>query len=226
MIVLPNMGLVKWDSINDFFSHEQLAANFQALDEHNHIAGKGVPIPYGGLAEQSVGKENLREGAFDASMIANESIEASKIKNKTITEGKLADGVIGSTKFKPTNGFVTASSKIDPVEISFQDVPGTSTVITPTIESYLFIWARFIGYNKEASTGLFSGSISVDGSGVSTNIEGTTPPTIEAKTCISGMARVTLTVAAHTVKLQVKGSSGNMVLQKAGTEFFYMLVTK
>lgn len=62
MIVLPNMGLVKWDSINDYFSHEQLAANFQSLDEHNHTAGKGKPIAYGGLAEQSVGPENLREG--------------------------------------------------------------------------------------------------------------------------------------------------------------------
>lgn len=61
MIVLPNMGLVKWDSINDSFSHEQLAANFQTIDEHNHTAGKGVQIPYGGLAEQSVGIENLRE---------------------------------------------------------------------------------------------------------------------------------------------------------------------
>lgn len=61
MIVLPNMGLVKWDSLNDAFSHEQLAANFQALDAHDHTPGKGVPIPYGGLAEQSVGPENLRQ---------------------------------------------------------------------------------------------------------------------------------------------------------------------
>lgn len=64
MIVLPNMGLIKWDSINDFFSHEQLASNFGAIDEHNHTAGKGVQIPYGGLAEQAVGTENLREGVI------------------------------------------------------------------------------------------------------------------------------------------------------------------
>lgn len=60
MIVLPNMGLVKWDSINDYFSHVQLAANMEALDSHNHTAGKGVQIPYGGLAEQSVSFSNLR----------------------------------------------------------------------------------------------------------------------------------------------------------------------
>lgn len=72
MIILPNMGLFKWDSINDFFSHEQLAANFQALDEHDHTTGKGEQIPYGGLAEQSVGLENLREivlGSFSGGPI-------------------------------------------------------------------------------------------------------------------------------------------------------------
>lgn len=66
MIVLPNMGLVKWDTVNDNFSHEQLAANWTAVDEHDHTVGKGKSIPYGGLAEQSVGPENIREGVATA----------------------------------------------------------------------------------------------------------------------------------------------------------------
>lgn len=79
MIVKPNMGLVVWDSINDYFSHVQLKSNFEALDEHDHTAGKGKKIAYGGLAEQSVGPENLREGVFTAANIANGTITNAKL---------------------------------------------------------------------------------------------------------------------------------------------------
>lgn len=65
MLVLPNMGLVKWESLNDNFSHEQLAANWQLMDEHDHTSGKGKQIPFGGLAEGSVGYANLRSDVIE-----------------------------------------------------------------------------------------------------------------------------------------------------------------
>lgn len=105
MIVLPNMGLVKWNEVTDYFSHEQLAANFQALDEHNHTAGKGAQIAFGGLAPLSVGPENLREGVFTASKLGNESIETSKIKNLAITTAKIASAAVTEEKMaSPSNG--------------------------------------------------------------------------------------------------------------------------
>jgi hypothetical protein len=58
------MGLVRWENVNDNFSHEQLASNFSLLDEHDHTPGKGKQIPFGGLAAQSVGISNLRSGLF------------------------------------------------------------------------------------------------------------------------------------------------------------------
>lgn len=66
MIVKPNMGLVVWTSINDYFSHVQLAANFEALDEHNHTTGKGAKIGAGGIAEQAVEYNNLANGVVEA----------------------------------------------------------------------------------------------------------------------------------------------------------------
>lgn len=66
MLVKPKMGLVVWDSINDYFSHVQLKSNFEAIDVHNHTEGKGVQIPAGGLAEQSVEFKNLASNVVPA----------------------------------------------------------------------------------------------------------------------------------------------------------------
>lgn len=84
------MGLVKWDAINDYFSHEQLAANFQVLDSHDHTPGKGEQIPYGGLALLAVGPENIQPETFNAESLANESITGAKVANGAITDAKLA----------------------------------------------------------------------------------------------------------------------------------------
>lgn len=102
MIVLPNMGLVKWDSLSDYFSHEQLAANFEALDNHNHTSGKGVQIPYGGLAEQSVGKENLREGVID--------ITSSTYRTLRFGDGSYAESSTSTRYFNSTGGLEVNSA--------------------------------------------------------------------------------------------------------------------
>lgn len=112
MLVLPHMGLVKWNEVNDHFSHEQLAANFAALDGHDHTAGKGVKIPYGGLENLSVGPENLREGVFIASKLGAESIETSKLKNGAVTRGKL------STELLQTKRVAASASKSETLSIT------------------------------------------------------------------------------------------------------------
>lgn len=107
------MGLVKWESINDFFSHEQLAANFAALDEHNHTLGKGVQIPYGGLAEHAVGAENLREGViYPTSEVYRVLAEQTQGWTfATSGSGKWFGGKLpnssnwAETNFPPQNGF-------------------------------------------------------------------------------------------------------------------------
>lgn len=113
MIVLPNMGLVKWDSINDYFSHVQLAANFSALDEHDHTAGKGKPVAYGGLAPLSVGIENLREGViYPTSQVYRVLAEQTQgWDSDSAVSGKWFGGKLPNTSdwsettFPPNNGF-------------------------------------------------------------------------------------------------------------------------
>ena len=105
MITLPNMGLTKWDQINDNFSHAQLAANFQALDDHDHTPGNGVQIPAGGLAPLSVAAANLQDEVFTAEKIASGSITADKIAANAITSGQIANGTITDSDLaSPNNG--------------------------------------------------------------------------------------------------------------------------
>ena len=104
MIVLPNMGLIKWDQIDDTFSHQQLAANFTLLDSHDHTAGKGKQIPAGGLAPLSVGASNLQDGAFTSEKIANGAITNGLLADLSVTTGKIADGTVTNTKLaSPTS---------------------------------------------------------------------------------------------------------------------------
>lgn len=108
MIVTTNMGLFKWDQIGDYFSHEQLAANFAALDEHDHTAGKGKPIPYGGLAEQSVGPENLREGVGDTTVGAYRTLR-SAASSVALGESGFQLFSENGTMFKANNSYTNAA---------------------------------------------------------------------------------------------------------------------
>lgn len=106
MIVLPNMGLVKWEQINDRFSHDQLAANFQALDDHDHTAGKGAQIPAGGLAPLSVSATNLQDSVFTVEKIADGAVTTAKLGDGAITAGKIAGNaaIADSQLASPNNG--------------------------------------------------------------------------------------------------------------------------
>jgi hypothetical protein len=106
-ITLPNMGLVKWDSLNDKFSHTQLAANIQALDDHDHTTGKGKQIPEGGLAPLSVSASNLQDGVFTPEKLADGSISTAKIQNNAVTTGKLGTGSVTSNELA-SNAVTTA----------------------------------------------------------------------------------------------------------------------
>lgn len=93
-----NMGLVKWDSSSDLFSHVQLAANFQSIDDHDHTTGKGLRIPAGGLASLSVATGTLQDGSVTGAKLADGSVGTVKIADANVTTGKIADANVTSPK--------------------------------------------------------------------------------------------------------------------------------
>lgn len=105
--ITDNMGLTKWDSLNDSFSHAQLAANFQALDEHDHTESKGVQIPAGGIAPLAVGPGNLQDGTFTTEKIADDAVTSAKLADGAVTAAHIASGAaIPDSKLASANNDV------------------------------------------------------------------------------------------------------------------------
>lgn len=77
--VTTYMGLTKWDSTADYFSHTQLAANFQAIDDHDHTSGKGKQIPAGALANGAVAATNIVDGAVATAKLADAAVTNVKL---------------------------------------------------------------------------------------------------------------------------------------------------
>lgn len=90
--VSDKMGLIKWDSVGDYFSHTGLAANFETIDEHDHTVGKGVKIPNGGLAAGSVGSSEIQDG----------SVLTAKIGDGQVTPAKLSATAVTASVLDPT----------------------------------------------------------------------------------------------------------------------------
>lgn len=103
-----NIGLTAWTSGSDLFNHIQLANNFQAIDNHDHTSGKGLPIPTGGLQNLAVTGPKVAADAIDASKIldgsvgtnelAANAVTTTKITDANVTNPKLADGSVGYIK--------------------------------------------------------------------------------------------------------------------------------
>lgn len=84
MITTPHMGLVAWDLPEDDFDHTQLAANFLAVDTHDHSSGKGVQIGSAGIADEAVTHNQL----------GLESVHADNLQSGSITSDLLSPDVL------------------------------------------------------------------------------------------------------------------------------------
>lgn len=104
-----NMSLRVWDELNDYFSHAELAENWDTIDAHDHTGGvKGLQIPKGGLAFASVENTNLEDNAVTTSKVANaavtedklalQSVSTGRIKNEAVTPGQLATNAVTTPK--------------------------------------------------------------------------------------------------------------------------------
>src|SRR4051812_12951679 len=90
MQVTNDMGLIVWDDLDDPYSHDELAANWIKVDDHDHTGppNNGKQIPQGGLAPDSVTDLEL----------APDSVTTVEIRNHTILGEDIADGAIGANQ--------------------------------------------------------------------------------------------------------------------------------
>jgi hypothetical protein len=142
----PNIILKVWDLLSDRFNHTELAANWDAIDAHDHTAGKGTQIPTGGLANSSVIDTKLASNAVTTTKIADSNvtgakiatgaIDGSKIVDGTLTNAKISDGTLAGDKmaasvFSPYQTIATAWAQAFTGDVSSGGgaiyVPGTAT---------------------------------------------------------------------------------------------------
>lgn len=113
-----NMGLTIWDLGTDAYDHAQLAANWNAVDLHDHSSGKGKQISSAGLADGSVTTTKIADGAVTPVKIPNDSITAAQLAAGAVGTSELADGAVTTSKI--ASGAVTVD-KLDPtlIDIGF-----------------------------------------------------------------------------------------------------------
>jgi hypothetical protein len=142
----PNMSLTRWNLDTDPFNHTELAVNWQLVDVHDHTTGKGVPIPEGGLAANSVATINLKPASVTTDKIQDGAITYAKLepgtvpysKLNTLNTGQIVVGnagtpqavTMGGDATVDENGIVTVSagaiSRAELVATSFQTVRVTT----------------------------------------------------------------------------------------------------
>lgn len=85
-----NMGIRVWDQPGDFFSYSELAANWAAVDVHDHTSGKGLQIPTAGIANLAVTGAKIATSTIDSSKIIDGTIATADYGANSITSDKLA----------------------------------------------------------------------------------------------------------------------------------------
>lgn len=84
-----NMALIIWDELDDAYSHEELAANWELIDLHDHSPGKGVQIGTGGIKDLAITKAKMAPGAVDADIIPPGAITSPLLGDDVVTAPKV-----------------------------------------------------------------------------------------------------------------------------------------
>jgi hypothetical protein len=87
-----NLALTVWDDLDDPYDHNQLGANWDRLDQHDHSPTNGVQIPTAGIKDRAV--TTIKLGL--------DSVTTQEILNHTILGEDMADGAVGLDQINQT----------------------------------------------------------------------------------------------------------------------------
>lgn len=67
----PNMSLRAWDLGGDHYSHDDLTANWNRIDAHDHSSGKGAALSGDSFPDNSISGVKLADGTIDLSKLTD-----------------------------------------------------------------------------------------------------------------------------------------------------------
>lgn len=172
------------------------------------------------VGEEAITAPKLAALAVSTPKLAELSVSTPKLAELAVTELKVGDGAITSRKFKPSVFVVGQTvNQVNLVSGNYSDITGAELKITPSVASKLKVTAFF---DLESNFQCF-GAISLDGVDQTTYVArmGPTVETYERHT-VGQVWLLSLTVAAHTIKMRAKGPNG--IAHIEGTQMLCELV--
>jgi hypothetical protein len=103
---MANINGVNPPAINDVDYVDKITNSFNAIDDHDHSSGKGLPIAAGGIANNAVTTATIANGAVTAPKLASDAVTTAKILDANVTYAKLS--IAGSV----VNADISASAAI------------------------------------------------------------------------------------------------------------------
>lgn len=151
MSLTSYMSLTAWTSTADPYNHTELAANFNKLDGHRHIAGEGRQIPTSGIEDHAITTVKLAAGSVDTGSIQDGAVTSVKI-NAAVFGAQVPLGVVFAW-WAPSSGATAvygnrASGKLfelcdgRTITASEHDLPGGGSITLPNlIGQYIYFGA-------------------------------------------------------------------------------------
>jgi hypothetical protein len=150
MATTANMGLTTWPNSSDPYDHVQLAANFVAIDAHDHTSGHGVQIPTGGIADGAITTVKLADGAVTAVKIANNTITSTQLAHGSTFElGMVIEWWRPSDSVAVPTGWVVPVGQV--LSSSEHDFAGGGSVTLPDLRNAFILGAATSGTGSTVS---------------------------------------------------------------------------
>lgn len=89
-----NMNLTSWNLETDFFTHQDMDQNWQAIDQHDHSTGKGVQVNTAGIATGAITSDKIAAAAVTNPAIGTNAVATSNIQANAVTNANLATGSV------------------------------------------------------------------------------------------------------------------------------------
>lgn len=150
------MGLVLWSSGSDPYDHNELVANWNKVDAHDHSSTKGKQIPTAGLADGAVTAAKIADGTITSAKL---SAGALSIADGSITKAKLSGALYPSGTAATTDEALRAIGSTASTVVAGNDARLTDSR-TPL--------AHAASHKAGGSDSLYrvgTGSVAMDGNG-------------------------------------------------------------
>jgi len=164
-LTTPNMGLISWDQASDPYDHNQLAANFNTLDAHDHTPGEGPRITRTAIQDAAINTAKVDNLAITTGKIANNAVTAQKMDRQYVHPiGSIMPWWRPSGATAIPDGWLVASGQV--VSAGQHDFPGGGAVTLPDLRNRFLLGATTDGSGISATdspaVGYAGGSHTID----------------------------------------------------------------